>query len=238
MERGRHHQSLSLREQQLIELAAAGRTDAEIAHELGISVGTVATYWGRIRSKFGGCSRTELVATALRETYERRISDLSARTSDLAAQLERAVPLQADNEGFCRAVLEAVPEAIVIVDPQCIIRFVNAATEELFGYSASEIVGRPLSHLLPDRYHHVHRQHVTDYFQHPSRRLMGPHLATPARHKLGREFGVLAVLSYATTQDGPIAVCVVQPMGTRADLGSQRATNQTTDVARQAPAKA
>jgi PAS domain S-box-containing protein len=238
MERERHHQSLSLREQQLIELAAAGRTDAEIAHELGISVGTVATYWGRIRSKFGGCSRTELVATALRETYERRISDLSAKTSDLAAQLERAAPVQSDQEGFCRAVLEAVPEPIVIVDPKCIIRFVNEASEELFGYSESEMVGQPISLLLPDRYHHVHRQHVAEYFQHPARRTMGPHLATPARHKLGREFGVLATLSYATTADGPIAVCVIQPMRSRADLSTQRATIQTTDTARQTPAKA
>ena len=44
---------LSERENQMLQMAARGLTDQGIAHELGISVGTVGTYWGRVREKMG-----------------------------------------------------------------------------------------------------------------------------------------------------------------------------------------
>ncbi|HRJ25895.1 MAG TPA: PAS domain-containing protein [Fimbriimonadaceae bacterium] len=53
---------LSPREVFVIEQAALGLTDRGIANHLGIAVATVSTYWGRIRAKMGGGSRTELVA--------------------------------------------------------------------------------------------------------------------------------------------------------------------------------
>lgn len=51
-----------LREQQVIQGAAEGKTDRQIARDLGISPETVATYWRRIRLRHGGSSRTEIIA--------------------------------------------------------------------------------------------------------------------------------------------------------------------------------
>jgi hypothetical protein len=50
------------RERQVIQGAAEGKTDRQIAKDLGISPETVATYWRRIRLRHGGSSRTEIVA--------------------------------------------------------------------------------------------------------------------------------------------------------------------------------
>lgn len=54
--------SLSDREQEVIRYASEGFTDAMIAQALGIQVGTVNSYWVRIRGKLGHFSRTELVS--------------------------------------------------------------------------------------------------------------------------------------------------------------------------------
>jgi PAS domain S-box-containing protein len=215
----RQHE-LSARERQLIELAAKGHTDAEMAHELGIAVGTVATYWGRIRAKYGGCSRTELVATALEEEYEKAVCELRAKAEELTSRLRRETGETGDAVNLYKAVVDAAPEAILMVRESGEIEYVNVAAEQLFGYSRDELVGQSIALLLPERYRKIHAQHVADYAEHPERGRMGAHRATPARHKSGREFSVLASLSHIETSEGLIVSCFIQP-GDESPAGAQ-----------------
>ena len=59
-----------------------------------------------------------------------------------------------------RALLEAAPDAMVIVDEQGRITLVNAQTERLFGYERSELLGTPVELLVPARYREAHVRHV------------------------------------------------------------------------------
>ena len=56
---------LSARERELVALVARGRTDAQIAAELYISVRTVRTHLDRIRDKTGARRRADLPRLAL-----------------------------------------------------------------------------------------------------------------------------------------------------------------------------
>jgi transposase len=56
---------LSAREQELVTLVAQGRTDAQIASQLHISVRTVSSHLDRIRDKTGCRRRTDLTRLAL-----------------------------------------------------------------------------------------------------------------------------------------------------------------------------
>jgi DNA-binding CsgD family transcriptional regulator len=58
---------LSARERELVALVAQGRTDAEIAGKLFISVSTVRTHLDRIRDKSGCRRRADLTRLALKE---------------------------------------------------------------------------------------------------------------------------------------------------------------------------
>ncbi|MBI5708058.1 MAG: helix-turn-helix transcriptional regulator [Armatimonadetes bacterium] len=58
---------LSPRESQIVELAIQGLTNEGIAHKLDLSVGTVNTYWLRIRMKVGGVGRTDSVAKVIKD---------------------------------------------------------------------------------------------------------------------------------------------------------------------------
>ncbi|HVL39212.1 MAG TPA: helix-turn-helix transcriptional regulator [Fimbriimonadaceae bacterium] len=64
---------LSPRESELVELAISGLTNEGIAAKLSISVGTVNTYWLRIRLKVGGIARTDTVAKVIKERAERAL---------------------------------------------------------------------------------------------------------------------------------------------------------------------
>ena len=57
--------TLSARERELVRLVAQGRTDAQIAAELYISVRTVRSHLDRIRDKTGARRRADLTRLAL-----------------------------------------------------------------------------------------------------------------------------------------------------------------------------
>lgn len=57
---------LSEREAEIVALAADGNSDKQISAALGISQGTLGTYWARIRQKCGMRWRTEIVAAWVR----------------------------------------------------------------------------------------------------------------------------------------------------------------------------
>ncbi len=69
--------------------------------------------------------------------------------------------------------LETAPDAMVFVNREGRIVLVNAQLEEMFGYSAGELVGRELGCLIPERFREKHQKQIAHYFERPSARPMG-----------------------------------------------------------------
>ncbi len=69
------------------------------------------------------------------------------------------------------AVLEGIPDAVVAADRDGRIVFVNALTEELFGYPRAELVGQSVDVLWPERVRELYRSNMERYFEieHPLR---------------------------------------------------------------------
>ena len=85
---------LSPREEEIVQLCVDGLTNDGIAARLGISVGTVNTYWLRIKLKVGGQGRTDTVVRVIKERAERALRDANVeRTelSDMVAEKDRGV---------------------------------------------------------------------------------------------------------------------------------------------------
>jgi PAS domain S-box-containing protein len=208
---------LSEREKQLIELAANGFTDSAIANRLGIAEATVATYWGRIRTKYGALSRPELIAHAVRGEYEAEIEGLRRQNHDLIRTLRQSTGrYQAgDPGGFFKDALESAADAVLIVDQHGNIDWVNAAAEELFGYGRDELKGKHQMMLIPERYRLIHRQHVKNYFALPSKRTMSEHSTTLLLTKTGDEIPIVATLSPLEAGDQAFAICVVRKVSSK-----------------------
>jgi PAS domain S-box-containing protein len=185
---------LSPREQQLIAMAGEGLTDTAIAHRLGISEATVNTYWGRIRVKLGPHNRTELVAIALRDEYEKRIEDMKAESDGPDYSL----------------ILQAAPDALMLIGEDGVIIDANVAAGEMFGYGISELVGIHLMSLIPDRYKRGHHEHVESYLSNPVRRSMGSHMGVVGLKKGGEEFQMAAALSGVIWHESNVAICSIR----------------------------
>jgi len=65
--KGRGAEALSQREHDVLQLLAYGKTNKEIAKELGIGAQTVKTHISHIFTKMGAADRTDAVALALRK---------------------------------------------------------------------------------------------------------------------------------------------------------------------------
>jgi protein-histidine pros-kinase len=55
--------------------------------------------------------------------------------------------------------LESAPDAIVIVDNDGKIQIINFQTEQLFGYTRDELLGKEVEVLMPPHFKNTHHQH-------------------------------------------------------------------------------
>jgi PAS domain S-box-containing protein len=72
-----------------------------------------------------------------------------------------------------RGLLEAAPDAMIITNETGGIQLVNRQTEVLFGYTRTELIGKPVEILIPAEFHHKHVEHRTGYFTDPKARSVG-----------------------------------------------------------------
>jgi PAS domain S-box-containing protein len=114
-----------------------------------------------------------------------------------------------------RALLEAAPDGMVVVDGNGRIRLVNAAIGEWFGYSPDELVGQPVEVLVPERFVDEHRGFRADYASAPRARPMGLNGDLFARRKDGSEFAVEISLAPLESDDGPLVVAAVRDITER-----------------------
>src|SRR3546814_16850846 len=76
-------------------------------------------------------------------------------------------------EARFRGLVDAAPDAMVIVDPDGLIELVNSQTEAMFGYGRGELVGRPVKVLVPPRFRAHHPAPRTAYAGAPRVRPLG-----------------------------------------------------------------
>lgn len=112
-------------------------------------------------------------------------------------------------EGWFQLLVDAAPNANVVVDAAGTIVLVNASAEQLFGYASTELVGRSVSSLIPERYRGAHAGFVASYGAAPAARSMGSGRALFARRKDGREVPVEIGLAPLTTQDGSFVLASI-----------------------------
>ena len=67
------------------------------------------------------------------------------------------------SEENSRAVIDNVLDGVITIDEHDRIRSFNAACEDMFGYQASEVIGRPISLLMPDPTYTEHDRYVSEY---------------------------------------------------------------------------
>ncbi len=140
-----------------------GRNDEEFAVRL-LSLGA-QDYLAK-----GEVNRSTLLRT-LRYAVERKRIETALKTA-LEDQYRDQQQIKRAEERF-RVVVEAAPNAMVMVDQEGRIALINSQTEKLFGYPRADLLGQPVELLVPERYRLRHGLDLRGFFAAPRARAMG-----------------------------------------------------------------
>jgi PAS domain S-box-containing protein len=130
-------------------------------------------------------------------------------------RLRRAEEALWRSETLAQRLLQAMPDALVVVDGTGHIVLVNAQSEPMFGYSQEELLGASVEVLLPERFHELHAAHRAAYTATPRQRAMGTGLGLFGRRQDGSEFPVDVSLSPLQTPDGLLVISVIRDVTER-----------------------
>lgn len=134
------------------------------------------------------------------------------RWLDFYASLIEDTTKWAAVKALIRAVPEALPDALLIMDANGTIVMVNNQTELMFGYHRSELIGKAPEILLPPEVRERHVAQRQGYVDAPQPRTMA--MATdmifPVRRKNGSEFHVHVMLNPVSTPEGICTIAVIR----------------------------
>jgi len=114
-----------------------------------------------------------------------------------------------------RCLLEAAPDAIIIVNGGGLIELVNSQTERVFGYTRKELLGKPVEILIPERMRCEHARHREQYAAAPFTRRIGSGRTLSARRKDGTEFPAEIGISPLQTENGMLVISSIRDVSER-----------------------
>jgi len=118
-------------------------------------------------------------------------------------------------EGRFRDLLEAAPDAMVVVDQAGKIVLINTQTERLFGYKREEVLGREMEALIPERFRELYRDQRMNFAAGPRVRPMEAKLELCGLRKAGAEFPVEVSLGPIDTEDGTLVTSAIRDITER-----------------------
>jgi diguanylate cyclase (GGDEF)-like protein/PAS domain S-box-containing protein len=105
------------------------------------------------------------------------------------------------SEARYRTVLDAAFDAIVIITPEGIVRWFNRGAERIFGYGSKEVIGQPVTLLMPERYRELCVAGLHRYLRTEEARVVGGTTELVGLRKDASEFPIEMSLG-ETYEDG------------------------------------
>ena len=174
-------------------------------------VGLRAGYWQDPRPRAMGAGRElfGLRADGSEFPLEIGLSSIDTRQGPMVLASVVNISARKRLEASFRNIVEAAPYGMVMVDAKGGIVLCNARIERMFGYDRTELLGRSMDMLLPERYRAAHVHHRDNYRAAPALREMGAGRDLMALHKDGREFPVEIGLNPVPGDQGMLALAAV-----------------------------
>ena len=108
------------------------------------------------------------------------------------------------------ALLEAAPDAMLVIDPTGIIVVANSRVERMFGYFSSELLNKSEEILIPVRFHQSHHDYLVGHLQAPRSQQADKRMELLGLHKDGTEFSIEVSFSPFPTMEGPLVLSAIR----------------------------
>jgi PAS domain S-box-containing protein len=127
----------------------------------------------------------------------------------------------AQMEGRYRGLLEAAPDAMVVVDQKGAIVLLNVQAEKQFGYRRDELLGQQVSNVIPEGFA---ERLVADSLRSEEDALaqqIGAGIELTAKRKDGTEFPIELMLSPLESPDGTLVTAAIRDITARREAAEQ-----------------
>jgi PAS domain S-box-containing protein len=119
------------------------------------------------------------------------------------------------NNKLFRKIFDVAPDPILIIDKSGSIVLANKETENVFGYSVDDLLGKKIEILVPQRFRGNHVHYRGDFYRHPSVRPMGSGRDLFALRKDGSELPVEVSLSPMEIQSEILVIGIIRDISER-----------------------
>ena len=145
---------------------------------------------------------------------------LEGFVSDATALRESEAAL-ARSEAYSKAIVATAAEGIITLDRKGRIESFNQAAENMFGYSADEVMGRDVNVLMPEPYRRAHTGYVERYTETGEGSIFGEGREVPGRRKDGSIFPIYLAASEILLEDERCFAGIIR------DISDQKAAEES-----------
>jgi PAS domain S-box-containing protein len=142
------------------------------------------SYEARLRCKDGSDRHVLISSNVMRLNGEFIHTRCFTRDITERKRFEEALR---ESEQHFRAVAETASDVIMTIDEESVILFANHTTEKVFGYSKDELIGQPLTMLMPEYLRHLHEAGIKRYLETGRKHSSWKAAELPGLHKNGQE---------------------------------------------------
>src|SRR5580704_1496362 len=114
---------------------------------------------------------------------------IGGAVTDITDRKREEFALRYSEESY-RLVVETAPDAVISIDESGAILFANPATIRIFGYDPTELIGKPLTVLMPEFLRKLHEKGFSRYLATGQRHINWQGTELTALRKNGQEFPV------------------------------------------------
>lgn len=112
--------------------------------------------------------------------------------------------LNSSHSELLASILDTVPDALIVIDSRGHIETFSRAAERMFGYQASEVMGRNVSMLMPSPYREEHDGYLERYKRTGEKRIIGIGRLVVAQRKDGSTFPIELAVGEVASKEGQL----------------------------------
>jgi two-component system sensor kinase FixL len=129
-------------------------------------------------------------------------------------------------EARLASVFDTAADGMVVINDRGQVLAFNKACESLFGYEASELLGRNVSRIMPENYARAHDQYLQNYLDTGKKKIIGIGREVQARHKDGTVFPIELSVGEAATPCGRQFIGILRDLRSRKQMEDRLAATQ------------
>ena len=173
-------------------------------------------------------SEQKRVASELDLSVTQRTAELAAANEELRKEIADRKHAEEDlrsSEEKHRVIVEAANDVVVSMDERGTILLANPATRRIFGYDPVEIVGRPMTMLMPEMMRKLHENGFKRYLATGKRHLSWRGVEVTAQRKDGQEFPVEVSFGELTSTGHKVFTGFIRDISERKQAEEMRAAH-------------